>query len=109
MRALARRTLEGRGFTVTEASNGEEALNAAKQGGHAIDVVVTDLMMPRMSGEDLAERVAVLHPHIGIVLMSGFPEATLGGNGRPHLRRHFLEKPFTPESLVRTVRQAMAA
>jgi two-component system, cell cycle sensor histidine kinase and response regulator CckA len=70
-------------------------------------VLLTDLMMPRVGGEELSETVATLHPAIGIVVMSGFSEASLVREGRLRAGRHFLEKPFTPTALLRSVREAM--
>jgi two-component system, cell cycle sensor histidine kinase and response regulator CckA len=62
VRALARRTLESQGFRVLEAADGTEALEVARDGEHRIDVVVTDLMMPNMTGEELATRLATMRP-----------------------------------------------
>jgi two-component system, cell cycle sensor histidine kinase and response regulator CckA len=107
VRSLARRTLEYAGFDVIEAADGQEALGAARAAGMAIDVLLTDLMMPRVGGEELSETVATLHPAIGIVVMSGFSEASLVREGRLRAGRHFLEKPFTPTALLRSVREAM--
>lgn len=107
VRALARRTLEGKGFAVVEAADGEEALRIAMD-NDGIDVVVTDLTMPRLSGEDLAARVREQKPGAGIVLMSGFSEVSLVREGRIRENGHFLEKPFTPNALVEVVMRAMA-
>jgi PAS domain S-box-containing protein len=106
VRALARRTLEGKGYAVMEAADGEEALRIAN--GHAgIDVIVTDLAMPRLRGEDLAARIRETKPDAGIVVMSGFSRMSLVREGRIMEHGHFLEKPFTPSALVDVVRQAM--
>src|SRR5690606_3903569 len=106
VRALARRTLEGKGYAVMEASDGEEALRIAT-GHDGIDVIVTDLTMPRLSGEELAARIRESKPDAGIVLMSGFSEVSLVREGRIRENGHFLEKPFTPNALVDVVREAM--
>lgn len=106
VRALARRTLEGKGYAVMEASDGEEALRIATS-HDGIDVIVTDLTMPRLSGEELAARIRERKPHAGIVLMSGFSEVSLVREGRILEHGHFLEKPFTPNALVDVVREAM--
>jgi two-component system, cell cycle sensor histidine kinase and response regulator CckA len=107
VRGLVRRTLVGNGFHVLEARDGEEALQLATESDSPIDVVVTDYNMPNMSGDELAERLATARPDAGIVMMSGFPETALARNGYAPTRRRFLEKPFTPVSLVRAVREAM--
>jgi YesN/AraC family two-component response regulator len=89
-----------------EAADGEEALRIANE--HAgIDVIVTDLSMPRLSGEDLAARIRETKPDAGIVVMSGFSHMSLVRDGRIMEHGHFLEKPFTPSALVDVVRQAM--
>lgn len=108
VRGLARRALQNGGFAVIEAKNGQEALDHARDGSNRIDVVVTDLMMPKMTGDELATQLAAMRPTIGIVVMSGFEEASLIREGRIRRRRHFLEKPFTPDALVRIVRNAMS-
>ncbi|HEX6307275.1 MAG TPA: PAS domain S-box protein [Longimicrobiales bacterium] len=106
VRSLARRTLEGKGYSVVEAADGEEALRIARAGGE-IDVVVTDLTMPRLNGEELALRIRETQPDAGIVLMSGFSEHSLVREGRIEENGYFLEKPFTPAALVDVVRAAM--
>ena len=106
VRALAKRTLEARGYEVMEAADGEEALRIVN-GKAGIDVVVTDLTMPRLGGEELATRIRETNPDAGIVLMSGFSEVSLVREGRIGDHGHFLEKPFTPNALVDVVRSAM--
>ncbi|MEX0907407.1 MAG: ATP-binding protein, partial [Gemmatimonadota bacterium] len=107
VRALARRTLQSGGFSVVEAASGDEALRLAGESGQRIDVVVTDLMMPKMSGEELAERILEVRPDVGVVVMSGFARASLVREGRLRALPHFLEKPFTPDVLLQTVRDAL--
>ncbi|HSK19980.1 MAG TPA: ATP-binding protein [Longimicrobiales bacterium] len=106
VRALAKRTLEASGYEVVEAADGEEALRIA-DGKAGIDVVVTDLTMPHLGGDELATRIRETNPDAGIVLMSGFSEVSLVREGRIGEHDHFLEKPFTPNALVDVVREAM--
>jgi two-component system, cell cycle sensor histidine kinase and response regulator CckA len=106
VRGLARRTLEGSGFSVLEAAAGDAALHILREHAAAIEVVVTDVNMPGMSGHELAARVREVQPRAGVVLMSGFPEEESSAAESPRGRR-YLEKPFTPVSLVRAVREAM--
>lgn len=106
VRALARRTLESSGFSVIEAADGKQALDFARDLDH-VDVIVTDLMMPRMTGDELAADIVHRHLRAGIVLMFGFSEASLVRDGRIRQPSHFLKKPFTPVALVRVVRNAM--
>jgi two-component system cell cycle sensor histidine kinase/response regulator CckA len=108
VRGLVRRTLHGSGYTVMEAHDGEEALSILREQSGAIDVVVTDVNMPQMNGYELADRIADMQPRAGVVIMSGFAEESLERGAEPPTRRRFLEKPFTPVSLVRAVRDSMA-
>jgi two-component system, cell cycle sensor histidine kinase and response regulator CckA len=107
VRALARRTLANAGFAVLEATEGGAALRLAREHPGTIDVVVTDLMMPEMGGEELAARVREMQPDVGIVLMSGFTESSVVLEGRIGEPNRFLEKPFTPASLTAVVREAL--
>ena len=107
VRGLARRTLQGSGYAVVEAREGEEALLILSQRSGEIDVVVTDVNMPNLSGYELANRIAHILPRAGVVIMSGFSEESAPDDLTMHRRRRFLEKPFTPVSLVRAVREAM--
>src|SRR5690606_37261288 len=86
---------------ITPASlvDGEQALRIAGNGG-TIDVVVTDLTMPHVDGEELARQIRETRQYAGIVLMSGFSESSLVREGRIRQHGYFLEKPFTPAALV---------
>jgi PAS domain S-box-containing protein len=107
IRSLAERTLRRSGMEVVSAATGEEALRlAASMPG--IDVVVTDLIMPSMNGDELVERISRCHPRASVVLMSGFSEDTLLRRGRISSTHHFLEKPFTQQLLLQTVRRALS-
>ena len=102
VRKLARYVLEDRGYTVVEACDAETALSLLA-GEPGIDLLLTDLAMPGMSGRDLAERVRAAHPQVGVVFMSGYtPEA---GRLAEVADSTFLPKPFTPTELLRTVEE----
>jgi PAS domain S-box-containing protein len=106
VRALAELVLSRHGYTVLTAADGSEALGVA--GGHegAIDVLVTDVVMPRMKGPELAEAVVRLRPGIRVLYMSGYtdamelPESAVGD---------VVPKPFSEETLLRKVREALDA
>jgi CheY-like chemotaxis protein len=105
---VARRVLERSGYRVFVAQNGAEALGIVEK-GIRIDLLLTDVVMPEMSGPELASRLAADGLRAPIVFMSGYAENTV-------LRREelppgalYLEKPWTPSSLSRTVRQALDA
>ena len=107
-REVTRRVLVRGRYTVIEATNGVEALEELKLSSGRIDIVLTDLMMPQMSGVELAERVATLYPDLPVLLMSGYADLDVNGTGTFDRSREFLEKPFTASALLAFVRNAVA-
>jgi PAS domain S-box-containing protein len=107
LRDVVRRALEQQGFSVLVAGSGLEAL--ALFGGHLgqIDLLITDMVMPDLSGRDLAARLAPRRPSMKILYMSGYIEDAIAGHGADDPRTRFLPKPFTPEALVRKVRETL--
>jgi PAS domain S-box-containing protein len=108
VRRLAVLGLRAHGYVVLEAADGVDAIQTATRVGKAIDVVVSDVMMPGMNGPELLRRLAVIAPQARAVLMSGHAESTVlpeqsGANWV------FLPKPFTPERLARKVREVLDA
>jgi two-component system, cell cycle sensor histidine kinase and response regulator CckA len=103
VRAIARRILSRQGYTVIEASNGREALDAAEIHGAAIDMVVTDMVMPEMSGRAFADLFLMAYPGIPVLFVSGYTDDELLRRGPLAPRTAFLEKPFTPDGLVDAV------
>jgi len=104
VRKLLRETLEEAGYTVLEAPDGGEALALLSRPVQTIHLILSDVVMPKMGGRELADQVASLHPEIKVLLISGYPETALGqqdetGGGLP-----FLFKPFTPHNLTNKVR-----
>ena len=108
VRHLAVLGLRAHGYTVLEAAGGAEAIQIAGRVGSAIDVIVSDVMMPGMSGPELLKRLSSIAPQALAVLMSGHAEATVLPP-EPALRNAFLPKPFTPERLARKVREVLDA
>jgi PAS domain S-box-containing protein len=109
VRNLARSVLEAKGYSVLEASGGQEALRIAREYEGTIDILLTDVMMPRMSGSDLARRMAAERPGLKVVFVSGYSESFVLQNRVLDPDSVFLEKPFTPNSLTRKIRQALKA
>ena len=104
VRILARRTLEERGYTVFVARNADEALEIAS--AHHVDVLLTDIVMPQMSGPQLVARYQSLHKTPLVMYMSGYADDALAQYELdPNVV--FLRKPFSPASLARTVREAL--
>jgi two-component system cell cycle sensor histidine kinase/response regulator CckA len=106
LRALAARTLRSQGYKVLEARYASAALELWRQHQEEIDLVVTDIVMPGMSGVELAEQLAAARPNLTIVLMSGYSDADVADRVPIASRGGFLAKPFTPTGLLRTVREA---
>ncbi len=105
LRKLARSVLVEAGYRVMTAADGEEALVAAREAGDAFDALVTDVVMPRMSGTELAARLRERVPDLKVVLTSGYPER----EGRVELPAEvFLAKPFRPDDLLRAIGDALA-
>ncbi len=104
VRGIARRALTRYGYRVLEAGNGIEALARLEGGTEAIDMILTDLVMPGMGGRELAERVQQLDTQPPILFMSGYAEADmLPGHTALHPDARFLEKPFSVDQLVSAV------
>lgn len=103
VRDLIRRVLETCGYEVLEALQGEEALRIADAHHGPIHLLLTDVVMPRMGGRELAERFRVQRPDAKILLMSGYTDDAGLRHGLAGLEASFLQKPFSPHILARTV------
>lgn len=105
VRDLTARFLDNAGYRVLAAKDGIEALQYAAKYGPSIGALLTDIVMPRMRGTDLAERLTSLVPDLKVILMSGYLEQM---EANPKLKQDtlFLEKPFTREQLLRKVNEA---
>jgi len=107
VRRLARRLLEGAGYTVLEASDGRAALALVSQAGPRPDLVLTDVVMPSMGGLQLAEALEEIQPGMRLLFMSGFTENGTIHRGILDPGDNLLHKPFTRHDLLRRVRQAL--
>ena len=107
VRMVASRVLTERGYLVLEASNGREALTVAEQVGKGIDLVLTDMVMPEMGGQELGTRVAETLPDVRMMYMSGYSEADKLQRGIRESGEPFLQKPFSADNLLAGVRQAL--
>ncbi len=106
VRGMARRALAEAGFEVCEAANGEEALSVAAAEPR-LDAVLTDLAMPVIGGQELARRLQVQRPELPVVFMSGYTDDEVVRRGLLERGAPFLEKPFSPEVLARTLQQVV--
>jgi two-component system, cell cycle sensor histidine kinase and response regulator CckA len=110
VRTLASRVLRERGYVVIEAANGHEALRAAEErDGAEIDLLLTDMVMPKMGGGALAERLKALYPGIRVLFISGYTDSTLIHHGQFDGGTEFMHKPFSPTDLARKVRELLDA
>lgn len=107
VREIARRTLEMSGYKVLEAANGRDALDVVAQEQGSIDLVLTDVIMPQMGGRELAAHLTSRLPLTKILYMSGYTDHALTHNGILETNIAFLEKPFTPDTLSRRVRDLL--
>ena len=107
VRAVTRRILERAGHETLEAANGEEALGLVEARGTGIALVITDLIMPEMRGTELARRLRERFPELKVLLVSGYTEDAVMRQRTFDSETAFLEKPFTPDGLVRAVRTAL--
>jgi nitrogen-specific signal transduction histidine kinase/CheY-like chemotaxis protein len=107
LRVMAKAILAGRGYQVLEAPGGAEALEIAGKPDVAIHLLLTDLIMPKMNGRDLVKQMAKLRPTVKVLLMSGYTDSILGIDDPEIAARALLRKPFTPEGLLRKVREAI--
>ena len=107
VRSLTRKILERNGYRVFAASDGWEALQLARGLSEPIDLLLTDVVMPRLSGSELANRLLPERPGIKVLFMSGYSEEAIAHHGVLGPGTAFLEKPFTPDGLTRKVRDVM--
>jgi signal transduction histidine kinase/ActR/RegA family two-component response regulator len=102
--SLTQRMLQNCGYRVLTARDGEEAMTIAEQHGGAIDLLVTDIIMPRMSGWTLAEKLRVLRPGLRVLFMSGQVDEAVNGTPLGDGESAFLPKPYTADELLQQVR-----
>ena len=106
VRALVRHILHRDGYIVLEARNGREALQLADAHSGAIDLLVTDVIMPEMGGSRLAELLTARRPEIKVLFLSGDTEDAVARHGA-RAESAFLQKPFSPKTLLETVRKIL--
>ena len=107
VRRLAQRILVTAGYRVLSAASGEEALALAEQHGADIDLLVTDVVMPGMSGRELSQRLGPTLPRLRVLFMSGYTDNAIVHHGVLDPGTHFCTKPFTAAGLARKVREVL--
>jgi len=107
LRPLLCEILRREGHTVLEAQDGAEALSLWDRYSETIDVVVTDVMMPNLSGKQLVERLRLSKPDLKVIYMSGYESSILAAGNNFASNAIFLQKPFRPVELSKTVREIL--
>lgn len=106
VRMFSARALREKGYIVVEANSGERALELLNQ-GQKIDLLVTDVVMPKMDGPTLSKNVQNLYPNTKTIFISGYTEDTFRKDIDKHMRIHFLQKPFTLKELASKVKEVL--
>jgi len=107
VRTLTREALVRRGYRVVEARDGATALSLAESHAGPIDLLLTDVVMPDMSGRELADRLRPTRSDLKVLYMSGYEDEAVVQRGGLEPGAVYLRKPFTPQALARMVRDAL--
>ena len=107
VRGLARQILEQAGYHVLEARGGEEAVHLSTEHSGAIDLLLTDVVMPKASGKEIANLITSIRPDLRVLFMSGYTDEAIVHHGVLDSGVEFIQKPFTPASLARKVREVL--
>ena len=107
VRTFTARVLRDKGYTVLEATNGFDALQVAEGHGAKIDLLLTDVVMPRVGGKELFERLKPLRPAIKVLFTSGYTSNAIVHHGILNPGIAFLPKPFSPVYLAHKVREIL--
>jgi CheY-like chemotaxis protein len=102
-------TLRIAGYLVTSVDSGEHCIEVVERLDTPLDLLISDVVMPEMSGEEMIGRVHELRPDLPVLFISGYDRSTLARRKYPAASEHFLQKPFDSEDLFAAVREAMAA
>ncbi len=107
VRWVARAVLTRHGYTVLEASQGEEALRIAQDHHAQIHLLLTDVVMPAMGGRELARRLLQRRPDVRVLYTSGYADTGIVHHGEVESGVAFIQKPFTPDGLLHKVREVL--
>ncbi len=107
VRSMARKSLESRGYKIISCESGREAMAVLQRETGTIHLLLTDVVMPDMSGPELAEKVRSLRRNIKVLYMSGYTNEMIAAHGMLEEGMHFIQKPFTPSVLAKKVREVL--
>jgi CheY-like chemotaxis protein len=105
---VTHRILASNGYQVITAVNGLDAIRVAASHPGDIDVLVTDVVMPKMFGQESAERIRALYPAVKVLFMSGYTHGVLDTQGVLEANVNLIEKPFTESSLLAKLHEVMS-
>jgi DNA-binding NtrC family response regulator len=104
---LTQMVLESSGYKVLSTRNGVEAVQVSRDYAEVIHLLFADVVMPKMSGRQVAELLAMSRPEMKVLYMSGYTDDTMVRHGISGAEANFLAKPFTPAALARKVREVL--
>ena len=107
VRKLAVRILKKQGYTVLDAPDGDGALVICGERKDPIHLILTDVVMPGMSGRQLADRLGSFHPEMKVLYMSGYTDNAITHHGVLEKGMNYIQKPFTVDGLIRKVREVL--
>ena len=108
IRKLVRDSLEPLGYKILEASDGKEALEIFRRGEPQIDMLLTDVIMPKMTGKKLAEILLAEKPGFKVLYMSGYTDDVIANQGVLDEDIEFINKPLVPSLLTKKIREVLA-
>jgi two-component system, cell cycle sensor histidine kinase and response regulator CckA len=109
VRAFIRMLLTNNGYRVLEARTGAEGWTLAEREGGAIDLLLSDMLLPELSGFDLAQKVLEKNPEMKVLFMTGYVEGDIVQRCMSDLGASFLDKPFQPNDLLNRVHEAISS
>jgi PAS domain S-box-containing protein len=107
LRKFIQKILHNFGYNTLIAENGEHALKVVKENDISIHLMITDVIMPKMNGKELSDKIQILYPDIKVIFMSGYTDNAISSQGVLEPGLNFLEKPFTAEGLNRKIREVL--
>jgi two-component system cell cycle sensor histidine kinase/response regulator CckA len=107
VRKLTIELLEESGYVVLEANGGEQAMELFTAHSERIDLLITDVVMPRMSGKEVADQLRNAHPETKVLFMSGYTDEAIVHHGIVDSHIAFIQKPFSENALTRKVREVL--